>query len=485
MATGSVELEAATQRTPKSKATTRKSTKTKRVAKQPKKATRSPKTTSTKRSGRRSAAKGRARARAREVPISSLSSIRERDLAPGVRYTMYRSNGSRPIVAHVVSMDRTLPGTAVRLVKGEDHGAGLERLGDLYRRYESSTDNKLFALVNGNFWRAVRNTMIGPCVVDGEVVEMNRYKRWSSGFLDVRSQLTIDTFSISGTVAFARRSYPIASVNRREDDGVVVYNSFGGDRIPHVNAKEIEKAFYDAVKDSVFAEQDSTELALTKDLLREEVARAQREASTEFPMMKIRVRYLRLPSVNTQIPCAILGIDTGTVAMPLRGAVISMPRSVFQSGPIPRVGDTLMLTYKTNVHTSTRFMNAVSGTPRLVRDGVAKHEAQLEGSTGKRFIAHNLARTAIGTDRSGNRIMLVAVQADDPGRGTSGATLQQTAKVMALLGCYQAMNLDGGGSTGMVVEHDHVFFDGVDPLTRRVGLGIGVVQLSKILRTPR
>ncbi len=398
---------------------------------------------------------------------------------------MYRSNGSRPVVAHVVSLDRTLPGTAVRLVKGEDHGAGLERLGELYRRYESSTDNKLFALVNGNFWRAVRNTMIGPCVVDGEVVEMNRYKNWSSGFLDVRSQLTIDTFSISGAVSFARRTYAVSSVNRREDDGVVVYNSFGGERIPHVNAKEIEKAFFEAVKDSVFAERDSTELELTKEVLRGEVARAQREASTEFPMIKIRVRYLRLPSINTQIPCTVLGIDSGTVAMPLRGAVISMPRSLYASGQAPRIGDTLMLSYTTNVHTKTRFMNAVCGTPRLVRDGIAKHEAQDEGSTGKRFISHNLARTALGTDRSGNRIMLVAIQADDPGRGTSGATLQQTAKVMALLGCYQAMNLDGGGSTGMVVENDHVFFDGVDPLTRRVGLGIGVVQLSKILRTPR
>lgn len=483
---GVAESDGAPQRKPKGKSAKTSPAKSAKKTAQPKKkvvkATGGSGSTRTKRGGTR---KGRTRGRAREVPISSLSSIRERDLAPGVRYTMYRSNGSRPVVAHVVSLDRTLPGTAVRIVKGEDHGAGLERLGELYRRYEASTDNKLFALVNGNFWRAVRNTMIGPCVVDGEVVEMNRYKNWTSGFLDVRSQLTIDTFSISGMVSFARRTYAVSSVNRREDDGVVVYNSFGGDRIPHVNAKEIEKAFFEAVKDSVFAERDSTEIELTKEVLRGELARAQREASTEYPMIKIRVRYLRLPSINTQIPCAVLGIDSGTVAMPLRGAVISMPRSVYASGPAPRVGDTLMLSYTTNVHATTRFMNAVCGTPRLVRDGVAKHEAQTEGSTGKRFINHTLARTALGTDRSGNRIMIVAIQADDPGRGTSGATLQQTAKVMALLGCYQAMNLDGGGSTGMVVENDHVFFDGVDPLTRRVGLGIGVVQLSKILRTPR
>ena len=487
IASGGIQVDAAAQRSPKKKAASAKAQRSNRSNAKASGKSRGANAGATARSKKGSTGKrrGRARSRGREVPISSLSSIRERDLAPGVRYTMYRSNGSRPVVAHVISMDRTLPGTAVRLVKGENHGAGLERLGELYRRYEAATDNKLFALVNGNFWRAVRNTMIGPCVIDGEVVEMNRYKKWTSGFLDVRSQLTIDTFAITGTVAFSGRSHSVSSVNRREDEGVVVYNSYGGERIPHVNAKEVEKDFYEAVKDSVFAERDSTEIALTKEVLRGEVARAQREASTEYPMVKIRVRYLRLPSINTQIPCAVLGVDTGTVAMPLRGAVISMPRSMYQSGPAPRIGDTLMLTYATNVHSNVRFMNAVCGTPRLVRDGVAKHEAQSEGSTGKRFIGHNLARTALGTDRSGNRIMIVAIQADDPGRGSSGATLQQTAKVMALLGCYQAMNLDGGGSTGMVVENDHVFFDGADPLTRRVGLGIGVVQLSKILRTPR
>ena len=251
-----------------------------------------------------------------------------------------------------------------------------------------------------------------------------------------------------------------------------------------MNTKEIEKAFQEAVKDSVFAEKDSTELALTKDVLKSEILRAQREANGEYPMVKVRVRYLRSPSVNVPFPCQVLSVDTGTVAMPLRGAVVSFPRTML-NGAWPRQGDTLMLTYSTSKHNTTRFMNAVCGTPRLVRNGIPKHEAQTEGSTGRRFIQDNLARTALGVDRSGNRIILAAIRPDRPEDGSHGATLQQTAQIMALLGCYNAMNLDGGGSTGMVVGTDHVFFDGVDPLTRRVGLGVGVVKLSKILRGPR
>lgn len=424
------------------------------------------------------------RARQRVVPLSALTVLSERELSPGVRYIQYRSNGSRSVVVHVISMDRTVPGNALRLIKGEDHATGLERLGDMAKRYDSTSENQLFAVVNGNFWRAVRNTMIGPCVIDGEVVELNPYKKWTSAFIDVKSQVIIDTFALTGTARFGGRIYPISSVNRRNDSGVVVYNGFGGDNIPHVNTKEIEKAFQEAVKDSVFTDKDSTELALTKDVLKSEILRAQREANGEYPMVKVRVRYLRSPSVNVPFPCQVLSVDTGTVAMPLRGAVVSFPRSML-NGAWPRQGDTLMLTYSTNKHTSTRFMNAVCGTPRLVRNGIPKHEAQTEGSTGRRFIQDNLARTALGVDRSGNRIILAAIRPDRPEDGSHGATLQQTAQIMALLGCYNAMNLDGGGSTGMVVGTDHVFFDGVDPLTRRVGLGVGVVKLSKILRGPR
>ncbi len=416
--------------------------------------------------------------------MTSLHAVVERELGDGVRYTAYRSDGTRPIMVHAISMDRSVAGNALRLVKGEDHANGLERLSEMYRRYDSTSGHTLYAIVNGNFWRAVRNTMIGPCVVDGEVVEMNPYKRWTSAFFDVKGQTYIDTFRLSASVVMKGSSYTVTSVNRRSDSGMVVYNSFGGKVIPHVSAKEVERDFHDAVKDSVFRDRDSTEIELTKDLLRAEIARAQREANAEYPTVKIRVRYLRSPSVNTPLPCLVLSVDTGAVDMPLRGAVLSIPRDRLSS-ILPGPGDTITLAYSTDRHNTVRFMNAVCGTPRLVRNGVAKHEAQFEGSTGRRFIFDGLARTALGVDRSGNRIIIAAIPADRPDKGTYGATLQQTAQIMQLLGAYQAMNLDGGGSAGMVVSNDHVFFEGVDPLSRRVGLGIALVRLSLILRSPR
>ncbi len=420
--------------------------------------------------------------RARPFVISALTPLRDSLIGQGARYVEFRTNGKTPIVVHALLVDRSIPGNALRLVKAEDHTFGLERLGQMAERFSATSRHTVYGIVNGNFWRAVRNTLIGPCVIDGEVVEMNSYKKWSSAFFDVRNTMSIDTFTITGMVDISGRQLPISAVNHRDDLGVVVYNSYAGNTVPYVSPKQIERAYQEAIKDTVFIEQDSTEAALTQDVLRQEIARARRERDAEYPMLKIRVRYLRSTSVNVTIPCEVLSADTATVTMPIRGAVVSVPRSTFSGGEIPKIGDTVRLLYRTNIAPQTPFMNAVCGTPRLVRKGSAKHEALLEGSTGQRFISHALARCAVGTDSTGTRLMLVAVPADRPERRTVGATLQQMSQIMALLGCSDALNLDGGGSAGMIIGDDHVFFEGVDPLTRRVGLGIGLVKLSKILR---
>jgi hypothetical protein len=457
-----------------------------------KRATAAAKKTSKKSTGRKTAASSK-RSKARSssgaagtsgkgAVITDITVIKQVPLDSGIVYYQYRTNGARPVIVHVLECDVSVAGNALRLVKGEDHATGLERLREMSLRYDAKTNHVLYGLVNGNFWRAVSNLMIGPCVIDGEVIQMTRHKMWSSALFDVRNKMYIDTFSLSGMVSIGTRRYPIESVNDRQGSGVVVYNMFGGNVVPFLSQKQIEKAFQEAVRDSSADVDDSTEVELTVDMLKAEIASQQRERDAEFPMVKIRVRYLRTPSVNSTIMCEVLGVDTGSVNMPLRGAIVSMPKAVLGS-QWPKVRDTIKLRYETNISQQVRFMNAVSGTPRLVRDGVAKNESQIEGSTAKRFVQYTLARTALGANADRSKIYLVSIPPDRPENGTKGATLQQTSEIMALVGCHNALNLDGGGSAGMTVQNDHVFYEGVDPFTRRIGLGVGIVKLAKILRT--
>lgn len=80
----------------------------------------------------------------------------------------------------------------------------------------------------------------------------------------------------------------------------------------------------------------------------------------------------------------------------------------------------------------------VTGAPRLVRGGAI--ETYLDpGFTEARFTTAVTPRTAVGTTKDG-KLLLVNV---------SSASLQQLRELMLQLGCVEAVNLDGGASTGM------------------------------------
>lgn len=85
----------------------------------------------------------------------------------------------------------------------------------------------------------------------------------------------------------------------------------------------------------------------------------------------------------------------------------------------------------------------LGGGPRLVRDGRVSVEAE-GGSVGGSFSTARHPRTAIGFN--GSKVYLVVVDGRQPGYSL-GMSLAELAQVMADLGCTDALNMDGGGST--------------------------------------
>ncbi|WP_308799007.1 phosphodiester glycosidase family protein [Agromyces silvae] len=86
------------------------------------------------------------------------------------------------------------------------------------------------------------------------------------------------------------------------------------------------------------------------------------------------------------------------------------------------------------VGTSADVDLAVSGSQRMIVDGVQTDEDQVEA-----------ARTAIGVNRDGTEITVVSID----GRATDsrGMTIRELGDLMLDLGVHNAVNLDGGGST--------------------------------------
>jgi hypothetical protein len=91
---------------------------------------------------------------------------------------------------------------------------------------------------------------------------------------------------------------------------------------------------------------------------------------------------------------------------------------------------------------------AVSGKQIIVRDGAVT--AAVNG-TEQSKLRH--PRTAAALDRSGNTLLLFAVDGRQPGY-SEGVTLQDLAGIVLDHGGYLALNLDGGGSTALVVEDE-------------------------------
>jgi len=97
-------------------------------------------------------------------------------------------------------------------------------------------------------------------------------------------------------------------------------------------------------------------------------------------------------------------------------------------------------------------LNAFRGVPILIHDGNAVYLDRREGRT---------ARTAVGVDAAG-KIYLVTIDRNryespaEDGLGSVGASISEVREIMRFLGAVDAVNLDGGGSTAMVINGEVV-----------------------------
>jgi hypothetical protein len=99
--------------------------------------------------------------------------------------------------------------------------------------------------------------------------------------------------------------------------------------------------------------------------------------------------------------------------------------------------------------------NAVGGGPMLAVNGVKRITADEELFDAASGVAPNgkHARTAVGLDGTGRVYLLVV---DGRRSDATGATMNDLADMLLTLGATQAMNLDGGGSSTLVVDGEIV-----------------------------
>ena len=166
--------------------------------------------------------------------------------------------------------------------------------------------------------------------------------------------------------------------------------------------------------------------------------------------------------------------DQGPVPFPENGYIIAFLRD--QSPEIVEnffVGDKVEL----GINYEPKFENiqfAVGAGTLLLKNG--------EKAKNTNDIAGNHPRTAIGVNKDGSKLYLVTV--DGRQTASKGVTLSYMSSLMAQIGAYDAANLDGGGSTTMVIKSPftreyQVANNPSDKYLRPVINGVGVVPIKK------
>ena len=150
---------------------------------------------------------------------------------------------------------------------------------------------------------------------------------------------------------------------------------------------------------------------------------------TEFLVVNNKIAEIKVNESSIKIP------DNGYVV-----SILTMDAAPFASCIKIGAEVTLEMNYTPNIK---NIDFAISGGAKLIDDGIIPDE-----------FSHNVSgrnpRTAIGTNKAENIIYLVAI--DGRIKSSIGMTQREEAEFLLSVGLYNAINLDGGGSTTMVAK---------------------------------
>ena len=119
------------------------------------------------------------------------------------------------------------------------------------------------------------------------------------------------------------------------------------------------------------------------------------------------------------------------------------------------------------------IQSAIGGSPQLLKNGKVAIS-----DTAEMIVINNKTsrpRSAIGYTNN-NLVLLLAVEGDNSVGGYEGVNLLDLSNILVSLGCQDAINLDGGGSTSMVVSSQQLVRPGDNGIERPV---ISAVLIKK------
>jgi hypothetical protein len=356
-------------------------------------------------------------------------SVAPRAISPGVTLSRI-TNASGPFVMHVLAVDLHRRELSVGAARACDQLTGRERPSAIARRLRAGGTD-VVAVLNAGFFDLVggSGTSESNLVIDGELVKgveitespFDRYDNVHTQFgMTAGGKPVIDRFALRGSVRTAKHRWVLGAVNGEPvADEVSLYTE------------------WTTLRPRFPATARAASVLLSRIGYKGDTARF-RVADNVFD-----ARADSNPSHRLML------VGSGRAASDV---------AALRAGDIVRV---------VSRFTPDRgsIASLVGGWPRIVRDGmnVAALADSVEG-TKPGFSKARHPRSAVGISKDSATLYLVAV--DGRQAWSVGMSLDELASAMIALGAYQALNLDGGGSTSLVVG-DSVVNTPSDPTGER------------------
>jgi hypothetical protein len=345
-----------------------------------------------------------------------------REIVPGVTLRrIVRAEG--PVTMHVLEADLRRPEIVVRAVRACDRGTGRERPSAIARRLRGEGID-VIAAINADFFdlEGGTGTSENNVVVDGDVAKaveitespFDKFDNVHSQFgFTVNHRPVVDRFRLTGTVHTPRGQWELGAVNGAPVANKVALYTAWSDRAPPFPSR-----------------MRSAAAPL-------ELVRGRADGERPAPTSPWRYRVL-----------AATAHDTATDTTGARALLVGTGSAADGVARL-RPGDVVTVTTRFSPDRGP-LRTLVGGWPRIVKGGVdvAAAADSVEG-TFPRFAGGRHPRSAVGFSRDSTTLFLVAV--DGRQTGSAGMSLVELSKAMIGLGVYDALNLDGGGSTVLVV----------------------------------
>lgn len=331
--------------------------------------------------------------------------ITETTVGPGVEFTkIIDSDG--PLGIYVLKVDLQNPYIDLVPVMAKDMHPGREQVLMMSLRNERP-NHRVVAGINTDFW--ADTAPLGLFAKDGDVLKSPYYR--SSIAFDENKNPKIDVFAFNASLTTEDgKTYPIDGINKKRGNSEIMLFSSDFGKTTEATDDGFEKYIY---------------------------------IKGDGPR--------RVPAFGT-----FEGIVKGADFIP-RDSELSPEFLVLSAGETylnefkDKLKDGAKLTFNISTIPSYEMVDAVTGGPRILRDGkVSVENAQEKMSEGFSTTRH--PRTAIGYSADKRYLFMAVVDGRQTGY-SRGVSLDELAKMMKDFGCYDAMNLDGGGSSTMIVRN--------------------------------